>query len=265
MLFNCWICRFITEARRQDGTPYPGHTLYQLLAGILRFMRAVHAETPDFLSKKDWRFRDIHGMMDCVFRKLRQERVGTDVKHTAVITELEENQLWESGVLGVDTPEKLERAVFFYVGKVFCIRGGQEQRELKVSQFRRSSNPDCYTYVEYGSKTISGVRLNDKNIVVPVYANPSAENRCLVRLLDLYIAKLPKMAFEKELFYLRPKPATPEDDSMPLYDAAPVGKEKLRKWFLLCVKKPVSMKRKLTIVLELKEQQNCIQSKYQKN
>ena len=69
-LFNRWICRCITEARRQDGTPYPGCTLYQLLAGILRFMRAVHAETPDFLSKKDWRFRDIHGTMDCVFKKL---------------------------------------------------------------------------------------------------------------------------------------------------------------------------------------------------
>ena len=63
------------------------------------------------------------------------------MKRTAVITELEENQLWESGALGVDTPEKFQRAVFFYVGKVFCIRGGQEQRELKVSQFRRSSNP----------------------------------------------------------------------------------------------------------------------------
>ena len=98
--------------------------------------------------------------------------------------------------------------------------------------------------MEYGSKNISGVRLNDKNKVVPAYANPSAGNRRLVRLLDLYIATVPKMAFKKELFYLQPKPATPEDDSMPWDDAAAVGKEKLRKMVsTMCEKAGINKKK----------------------
>ena len=33
------------------------------------------------------------------------------------------------------TPKGLQNAVFHLVGKVFCLRGGAEQRNLKLSQF----------------------------------------------------------------------------------------------------------------------------------
>ena len=80
--------------------------------------------------------------------------------------------------------------VFFYVGKAFCLRGGQEQRDFKISQFVRSTDPDCYTYVENGSKNQSGVNTKETNKVVPVYVSPSTRPRCLVYLLDLYLSKL---------------------------------------------------------------------------
>ena len=38
----------------------------------------------------------------------------------------------------------LLRAVFYHVGKVCCLRGGEEQCKLKRSQFTRTSNPDMY-------------------------------------------------------------------------------------------------------------------------
>ena len=72
------------------------------------------------------------------------KRVGAVVNYAAIITPEEEHQLWSSKVLGVHNPLTLLRAVFFYVGKTFCIRGGEEQRGLKHSQFQR------YTYVENG-------------------------------------------------------------------------------------------------------------------
>ena len=68
--------------------------------------------------------------------------------------------------------------VFFYVGKAFCLRGGQEQRDFKISQFVRSTDPDCYTYVENGSKNQSGVNTKETNKVVPVYASPSTRPHC---------------------------------------------------------------------------------------
>ena len=77
------------------------------------------------------------------------------VKHAAVITAEEEDKLWESGAIGIYSPKALSRCVLYYVGKAFCIRGGQEQRDLKPSQFIREYNPDRYTYVrEWIQKTI---------------------------------------------------------------------------------------------------------------
>ena len=65
-------------------------------------------------------------------------------------------RLWATGAISILNPKALQLAVFFYIGKNFCIRGGEEQRRLGPSQFIRSSDPDCYTYVEHGSKNRSG-------------------------------------------------------------------------------------------------------------
>ena len=42
--------------------------------------------------------------------------------------------------------------------KRFKVRGGEEQRSLGPSQFIRSVNPDCFLYVEHGSKHYNGIR-----------------------------------------------------------------------------------------------------------
>ena len=65
------------------------------------------------------------------------------VKHAAIVTTTEEDMSWKPAVLGVGDPLQVQRAVFYYVSKVLCSKVGQEQRDLKVSQFVCSSNPDC--------------------------------------------------------------------------------------------------------------------------
>ena len=73
------------------------------------------------------------------------------MKH-APVTEEEEDTLRRTSVLGENSPLVLQRAVFFYVGKCFFLQGGEEQRNLKLSQLVRSSEPNCYTYIENGFK-----------------------------------------------------------------------------------------------------------------
>ena len=223
-----WLCRFVIEARKQGGEPYPPTTLQSLLSGLLRYMRERRGDTPDFLSKKDARFRDLQRTLESTFSELRKKGVGAEVKRTPAITKEEEDQLWRAGVMGVDTPKQLLNTVFFYVGKVFCLRGGVEQRGLKISQFQRRYSPDHYVYVENGSKNNSGANLRVENKVVLVYSNPEYGSRCVVSIIDKYISKLPPLAFEKDIFYMRPKSATPGDPDMPWYESIPVGKETLR-------------------------------------
>ena len=231
---NYWLSRFVVEAHREDGQPYPPTSISNLLAGLYRECRKYDPNCPNFMNRKDPTFKELNGALQVRYRELHEGGVGAVVKHAAVVSPDEEQALWDSKVVGDHDPLALQRAVFFYVGKTFCLRGGQEQRGLKPSQFIRSLNPDCYTYVENGSKNKSGVNPKEKNKVIPVYANSAARPRCLVYLLDKYFSKFSPKGKDMDVFYLHPVSKKVSDDE-PWYECSPVGKEKLRKYMeMMC-------------------------------
>ena len=84
-----------------------------LLSGILIYVRNVHGDTPDFLSKKDWHFRELRGTMERTFSDLHKQGVGAEVKHTPIITKEEEDQLWKAKEMGTNTQKQLLQVVFF--------------------------------------------------------------------------------------------------------------------------------------------------------
>ena len=107
--------------------------------------------------------------------------------------------------MGVQNPKQLLYSIFYYCGLNLCLRGGDEHRALKVSQFKRLvlSDPDnlgqetiCYEYTEHGSKNNHGglkqIKNRQPNKVVYHFANPKLGERCFVALLDLYLAKRPE-------------------------------------------------------------------------
>ena len=119
-----WLCQFVAETRQKNGTKYLTTTLYQLLCGVDRFMRSVDARAPNVIDQKNPDFKELHCTMDSIFRSLRVEGVGVQVKHASVITREEENLLWEQGVLNLNTRLGLLCAVFYSNGKMFCLWGG---------------------------------------------------------------------------------------------------------------------------------------------
>ena len=201
---NYWLCTFGAEVRKKDGTTYPPRSIHLILAGIQRTVLEVSPDSPRFFDQSDNTFRGLRQSCDTMYQELRSQGIRMEVNHTPIINMNEEQKLWDTSVLSVNSPVRLQRAVFFYVGKRFCIRGGEEQRKLGPSQFKRSFNPDCYTFIEHGSKNRSG-GLEQLKIDVPCYPVPEESPRCLVYLLDLYLDKLPLAAFEKDVLYCRPK------------------------------------------------------------
>ena len=223
------LTRFAVEARKSTGEHYPPSTLHQLLCGLLRQMREINPNCPNFLDKKDVRFQQLHCSLDVHFKKLHSTGIGRQIKHAEVISKQDENRLWESGVMGVSDPKSLQNAVFYTVGKMLCLRGGVEHRSLKLSQFQRKSQPDHYIYVENVSKNRNGSfkQLHVNSKTVPVYAYPEASVRCPVHIIDLYISKLPPKAVENDVFYVRPLENVTSEPFAPWYSAIPVGKHTL--------------------------------------
>ena len=158
MVYDCDIIssclqRFVFEAKRVDGTSYLPKTLYQILCGLLRHSKEVQKDPPNFLDRKDARFKKLHGTCDVIFCSLHRAGVSAKVNSAKIISKEEEEKLWETGVLNTETPNGLQKVIFYYVGKACCLRGGEEQQNLKPSQFFCQYCPDRYTYIENGSKT----------------------------------------------------------------------------------------------------------------
>ena len=63
--------------------------------------------------------------------------------------------------------------------------------------------------------------------MVPCYALPGCAPRRLVFLLNFYLSKLPKVAFERDILYMRPKKSAPKCSETPWYDETAEGKNTL--------------------------------------
>lgn len=105
---NYWLSRFVVECRHRDGEHYPPTTLYQLLAGLLRYSCSKSKDCPNFLDKTDPQFRELRGVCDSVSKNLRKEDMGAEVKHASTFSPEEE---LERGAVGIHSPLALVRAV----------------------------------------------------------------------------------------------------------------------------------------------------------
>ena len=194
-------------------------------------MRLENSDYPNFLDKDDPAFSTFLITLDNLFKALRADGIGTNSLHTEGISNEEENRLWTSCVMNTNTPKGLLRAVFYYNGKCFCLRGGQEHSDFGISQLHRLYNPDRYIYKENASKNRQGgiaqMRLEHKSVTI--VANPVVGERCHVFLLDTYISKLPPAAIEKDIFYCKPLSNIPTDPTNPWYLPVPVGRNLLGK------------------------------------
>ena len=165
------------------------------------------------MNQKDDRFHNIHTVLDNVSWNLHKKGVGTTKCQARAVTKAEEEQLWVSGTIGTHSPVALVNATFFYCGSFLCLRGGDEHRALKFSQFEIKFVEDpsapgavikCLTYTKHGSKNHRGtthqVYLDNK--IVSHYANPSLGERCFVYIIELYMSKLSSKAVQRDFFLL---------------------------------------------------------------
>ena len=228
-ILNTHLSRFVPETRKANGEFYPPKTLHQLLCGLFQHMRDINPGCPNFLDKKDCRFKDLQGTMDAHFHHLHSTGIGREIKHARVLTKDDEDKLWSTGVMGTKTPKALQNALFYTVGKMFSLRGGDEMRSLKISQIQRHTNPDRYVYTELVSKTSNGTfkKLHVANKTVPLFACPEAGERCPLHILDLYLSKLPQEVIKNDVLFVKPLDNATEDGTKPWYSRTPVGRNTL--------------------------------------
>ena len=209
---NHALCRFIPEVTRKRGEgPYPGATLYQMIVAIQRYL---------FVNKIRWKmlddpeFEDMCTVLDNVMRERTAQNIGVVKKQAGLITYEHENCLWEKGILGEESPDKLRNTVLFLLGINCYLRAVEDHynlrrdTEIEKGQIQFKANPrgvKCIVYQEDSvTKTHDG-GLNDMRRdrkIVWVYPNVDNVNRCPVRLIEKYLGLCPKVK-KRANFYLQ--------------------------------------------------------------
>lgn len=76
---NYYLRRFIAEARKQDGQPYPPRSLYLISCGLLRHLRDKKVYDKIFLCTKTLEFSEFRKILDARMKELLQMGFGTKV------------------------------------------------------------------------------------------------------------------------------------------------------------------------------------------
>ena len=121
-----WLCVCVNETRTESGEEYTPRSITLFIGGLQCYITSEKGERIRLCDPENPSFKPLHRVLDNRFRELHRMGVGTKRKQAEVVSYDEENQLWETGVLCSDTPGGLLRAVFYYNGLNFILRGGQE-------------------------------------------------------------------------------------------------------------------------------------------
>ena len=109
---NFWLAKFILEVHRRDGKLYSGETLYQICCGLLRLLKEADRAEVNILSNPV--FCQFRAPLDARMKEIKATGEHK-VKKAEVITEEQENCLWEKGLLGDQHPQQLLDTLIFYV------------------------------------------------------------------------------------------------------------------------------------------------------
>ena len=199
-LLGKWLGLFADEARKTDGSYYPGKTVYHILAGLHRYMRSLNPSCPNFLSDGP-HFRSIHDAF------VTERGNAAEYKIHRSLSKEEQDKLLASDTLSIDTPDALLKALFVLNAKSFGLHSAEHQGRLKLSYLKRMTDPLRYVYREQPAEAVSVSSMSRAKADKTVHALAGAQdagNLCPVHVLDFYLKKIPPEAFEKDVFYLHP-------------------------------------------------------------
>lgn len=225
---NYWLSKFIMEARKKDSTRYPQNSLVSIIAGLQGFFHQSKISHQFF---KDKAFLRLQQSLDCAMKLSVKNNIGIHKNQAPIVTETQEEKLWQERQLGNSTPTQLIQALFYLNGLHFGIRGGTEHHNLTMDQFsvEMVNDSECLVYREKSNKTYQGGlkqrKLNPK--MKTYFKNPDIPaERCHIELFKFFKQHRPQEVLS---FYLQCKKANYESNDV-WFTTRPIGVNKLQKF-----------------------------------
>lgn len=180
-----WLSLYFAETKKQDGSRYPPKSIYMLLTGLLRHMCIFSLLCPNFQLNN---FHCFKMRLTMFFDSCGQKESALSLRKHRRFWRRKNNHYGklESSQQRIQRDRCMQ---FFLNGKNFCLRGGEEHCQLKLSQLKKFTDPLRYVYTENSSKNRSGglAQMCVKNKVVPIIAVPDAAEGNVLLSIYVYI------------------------------------------------------------------------------
>ena len=197
------------------------------------YLRVQCKRNITLIDKKGCTFRNLNSALNFVMKEKARQGIGVDVNQANLITQEQENYLWERGFLGSENAELLRDTLVWVLGVNFALRAGQEHRNLRLINSQLSLQCDelgreFLQYTEDISKTNNGelshLRITERK-VVRAYKNLTNVERCPVELYKKHLSHVPNEVSDNA-FYLC---ALPKPNGEIWYYKKAAGRETFRK------------------------------------
>ena len=117
------LCRFVSKARKEKGGYFPLKTLRHLVISIQMYIESIGF---------NWKLIDgdeyvsVKLCLDNVMKENASMGLGRVVKLAQAFEFSAIEKMWNSGVLGEDSPQQLSDTVLFLLGLNCALRAGKE-------------------------------------------------------------------------------------------------------------------------------------------
>ena len=225
-ILNFLIPMFIVEIRKKDGTTYHPESVRSIYFGINRYLVEQDATmnltvAPEFLTCRQ--------KVDRYIKKLQSELATPQKKQAPAIPVVDQQEMWESGLLGPATPQSLVDAVIWSCGRYFALRGKEELRGAKYRNFTfenvevEGEMRSRVTFTENRSKANQGGLFKKIDPRPVVHIEDFNEENSFTKLFNLYMAKLPQNADLTKALFFTPKKLDNPINTAVWFTQTPIG------------------------------------------
>ncbi|XP_046580311.1 uncharacterized protein LOC124287870 isoform X2 [Haliotis rubra] len=186
---NELLLAYFKEGKKRGGGDLTACTLNNVQKHLHMYLR--HGGYPYSIVKD----RPFQSSSDFLRKKLNVGRKIVAQKHSPVNDD-DIEIMFQTGQLGIQSPESLIHTLWFLNSKYFGIRRPAEHFNLKWGDIQLKVNDEGMEYLE---------RPINASCSLKIFAKPHTPNRCFVNFYKQYQQLRPKLAMDKECaFYLKP-------------------------------------------------------------
>jgi integrase len=198
---DLYVGGFLMSLKKEKGGDYEPDSLTGFHRAINRRLEELNygydlVKSAEFKTSKD--------VLAARRRELKQAGKGNKPNKADALTPQDEEKLWETGQLGLDTPESLFNTVWYLNAKLFGFRGSHEARQLKWGDIKliETEDGDILEFNERETKTRTGNSSHLRPFKPKIYATEDPA-RCPIVAYKKFAEHRPQLMLSDEApFYL---------------------------------------------------------------